>query len=208
MKTEKSNYKKIITISFLMILGFVILLTIRLNDWPWPWYFSRAAGIVAYLFLFLIMLSGIMIRTKTIYDFMSPSSAWTIHQYIGITLTIAIFAHIFSLIFDSFLGFSIKELLIPFSSEFDPIPVGLGVIALYIFAIVMMSSLFYKIKAPKLWRLLHYLAYPIFILVFIHGVFIGTDTSTPWMQIIYWATASVMVVATGYRMFYNWRKAQ
>lgn len=207
MKTEKSNYKKIITVSFLMILGFMILLTMRLNDWPWPWYFSRAAGIVAYLFLFLVMLSGIMIRTKTIYDFMSPSSAWAIHQYIGITLMIAIFAHIFSLLFDSFLGFSIKELLIPFGSEFDPIPVGLGVIALYIFAIVIMSSLFYKIKAPKLWRLLHYLAYPIFILAFIHGVSIGSDTSTPWMQIIYWSTASVMVVATGYRMFYNWRKA-
>lgn len=207
MTLNKIDYKKAFIVSFLMILGFVVLLTMRLNDWPWPWYFSRAAGIVAYMFLFLIMMSGIMIKTKTIYDFISPSSAWTIHQYIGITLTIAIFAHIFSLLFDSFLNVSIKELFIPFISDFEPIFIGLGVVALYLFVAVMASSLFYKIKTPKLWRLLHYLAYPTFILIFIHGVAIGSDTATPWMQVIYWSTASMMLASTGYRIFHNWRQA-
>lgn len=206
MTSDKINYKKAFIISFLMIFGFIALLTMRLNDWPWPWYFSRAAGIVAYLCLFLIMISGIMIKTKTIYDFMSPSSAWTIHQYIGITLAVAIFAHIFPLLFDSFLNISIKELFIPFISNFEPVFVGFGIIALYLFAAVMASSLFYKIKAPKLWRLLHYLAYPTFILVFIHGAVIGSDTATPLMQVVYWSTASTMAAATVYRIFHDWRQ--
>lgn len=200
---SKISYKKLIAISFLSVFVFIAFLTMRLNGWPWPWYISRASGIVAYVFLFLIMSSGILIKTKSIYDFMSPSTAWTVHQYFGITLIIAILTHIFSLLFDGFLNISIKELFIPFISNFEPVFVGFGVIALYLFAIVIISSLFYKLKTPKLWRALHYLSYPVFVLVFAHGVAIGSDSKMPWMQIVYWSTASMMAVLTIYRIFYK-----
>lgn len=182
---------------------FMVLFAMKESSSSFPWYISRASGIVSYIFLFLIMVSGMMITTKTMYRFLSPPTAWTLHQYMGITLSASIITHIVSLLFDNFLKFSIIELLIPFTSRFAVNYVAMGVIGFYLFIAVIISSLFYKMKIPKIWRLLHYLPYPIFILIFLHGINIGSDTQSPIMQILYWSTGSMMLIVTLYRIFYS-----
>lgn len=198
-----NNKIKLFIAAFLTVFIFVVLFVLKMNDSSLPWYISRASGIVSYLFLFLIMMSGIMITTKTMYRFLSPSTAWTMHQYIGITLTISIVAHVVSLLFDNFLKFSIADLFVPFASGFASNYIAMGIIGFYLFLAVIISSLFYKMKAPKIWRLLHYLPYPVFILIFIHGINIGSDTQTSTMQIVYWTTGTIMLTMAIYRIFYS-----
>ena len=154
-----NNKLKLFIAVFVSVFIFMALFAMKANESSFPWYISRASGIVSYIFLFLIMVSGAMITTKTMYRFLSPPTAWTFHQYLGITLSVSIITHIISLLFDNFLKFSIIELLVPFTSRFAGNYVALGIIGLYLFLAVIISSLFYKMKIPKIWRLLHYLPF-------------------------------------------------
>jgi DMSO/TMAO reductase YedYZ heme-binding membrane subunit len=173
---------------------------------PWPWYFSRASGIAAYLLLFLLIVSGIGIKTSLSFRLLEPTTAWVSHRLIALSLTFAIAIHLVSLLFDEFLKFTVVDLLVPFSSSFEPLYVGLGIIGFYIFLAVIISSLFFIHKTPKIWRLLHYLTYPVFILIFLHGILVGTDTFTNIMQNIYWSTGIIVGILTVYRLYISYKQ--
>jgi cytochrome b561 len=42
--------------------------------------------------------------------------------------------------------------------------------------------------STRLWRTIHLLAVPAFVLALLHGVFAGTDTQRPWMIALYGTT--------------------
>jgi len=179
--------------------------SIETQTTPWPWYFSRSSGIVSYLLLFLLIVSGIGIKTSLSFRLMDPTTAWVSHRLIAITLTFAITIHLISLLFDEFLKFTIIDLLVPFASSHEPLYVGLGVIGFYAFLAIIISSFFFIHKTPKIWRILHYLTYPVFILIFLHGILAGTDTSTNIMQNIYWSTGIIVGILVMYRLFISYK---
>ncbi|MFA6587879.1 MAG: hypothetical protein WCT08_02300 [Patescibacteria group bacterium] len=63
-------------------------------------------------------------------------------------------------------------------------------------------------KHPRFWRIVHYLGFPMFVLLFLHGILLGTDTKQIWMQIIYWATGSAVGLAVIYRILWRYYHRQ
>lgn len=175
---------------------------------PWPWYLTRAAGLTGYFVLFLIMILGISIQTRVAYKIIKPASALATHRFMGIALSIVMSVHIISLLFDKYLKFTIIDVLVPLASPYRPLYVSLGIIALYLFLAVIITSLFFRLKWPRLWRLLHYLTYLIFFLLFLHGVLIGTDTALPLMTYSYWITGLIAAAFVFFRLYRYWRKIQ
>lgn len=173
---------------------------------PWPWYISRASAIAAYLLLFLLIISGILIKTSIAFRFLSPTTAWVNHRLIALSLSFTVLIHISSLLFDKYAKFTVADLLIPFSTNFKPLYVALGIIGLYLLIIIMISSIYYIDKHPKIWRRLHYLTYPLFILIAFHGFFAGTDSGTALMQIIYLSTGIISGLLMLYRIYFHYRQ--
>jgi len=167
---------------------------------PWAWYFIRSSGLTAYMLLFLLIVSGIGIKTSLSYKIISPSNAWATHRLLGISLSVMISTHLVSLLFDEFLKFSFADILIPFVADFKSIYVGLGIIGFYLFLGIIITSLFCFNKTPRLWRLLHYLTYPTFILLLLHGIYTGTDTSLGFVQLMYLITGLIVLILTSYRI--------
>lgn len=167
---------------------------------PWSWYIARIAGITSYLMLFLLILSGIGITTGYILNLFGPVIAWRIHRTIGISLFFFIITHIIALYLDDFMNFSLTEILVPFVSNFKPLYLSLGIIGFYLFLIILFTSIILIVKKYKFWKIVHYLTYPTFIFLFIHGVFIGTDTQTLPMQIIYGSTGLIVLSIFIYRL--------
>jgi DMSO/TMAO reductase YedYZ heme-binding membrane subunit len=58
---------------------------------------------------------------------------------------------------------------------FGPLAIGLGIIALYLLAAVVVSSLFLIDRSSRLWHWLHYLSYVLAAAVFIHVLYTGSD---------------------------------
>lgn len=151
----------------------------------WPWYITRASGMAAAASLILLLLSGIGQITGQTFRLLDPLTAWASHRALGITFSISVLIHIFSLLFDHFITFNIWQLLVPWLSDYrsthwlglnvGSIYVAMGIVAMYLTVAVMITSLIWVEKKPALWKLVHYLSYVTIFLVFVHALYTGTD---------------------------------
>lgn len=173
----------------------------------WSWYATRASGLVAAFLLVLLILSGIGQVTGMTYRVVEPLNAWRLHRALGIAFGASVVVHVVVLLFDKFAPFTILQVLLPFTSTYMPVTIGglhlgslyvaLGVFAMYAAAIVLLTSLFWIDKKPFLWRLMHYLSYLLVVLIFFHGLLIGTDTRHGVMRVI-WLAFGLVILAGFY----------
>lgn len=165
----------------------------------YPWYISRASAITGFIFMFLIVVLGTGMTMGYAYKMFNPVFAWVLHKYLSIAFLVSVLVHGFSLMFDTFIKFGFTDVLIPFMSSFKPLYVGFGVIGLYLLLIIALTSIFMRTRAPKFWRSVHYLVYPLFVFGCVHGFLTGTDSKTLWMQVLYGMTSVVFVWLVFYR---------
>lgn len=164
-----------------------------------PWFLSRAAGIVGYILMFFIILLGSGMTTSYIYRYINPVKAWVVHKYLALALGLTLLIHIFSLLFDKFMNFGIKDILIPFFSNFKTVYLSAGIIAFYVLVVIIFTSLFIRLKYKRVWRGIHYAVYFLFTFSFIHGLFIGTDSKTIFMKTIYLSFGLIFIALLIYR---------
>jgi len=140
------------------------------------------------------------ITSGYIYYLFGPVFSWRLHRTYGVSLILFILIHIVTLAFDTTMKFSLADLLIPFYSSYKSLPLSLGIIGIYLFVVIIVTSLIWVVKKYQAWRYIHYLAFPAFVVLFLHGVLIGTDTANPIMLIVYWATGTMVVAGLLYRL--------
>lgn len=156
-----------------------------LNPDSIPWYLSRSAAIAAYILLFAVVIWGIGMTFGLTYKFIEPARAWQLHKEMSLSFAVLVAVHAFALLFDHFIGFKILDVLVPFYSDFKPLYLSFGIIGFYLLLAIIFSSIFMRLSSPRLWRKVHYLSYPLFVLATIHGLVIGTDSKTALMQGLY-----------------------
>lgn len=170
----------------------------------WPWYVARGAGMTAAALLVLLIISGIGLVTGFTYWLLEPVMAWSVHRAIAIAFIVSGFIHVFSLLFDRYVGFSVWQLIVPFTSHYDPVAidgfhvgslyVALGVIGMYVACVIVWTSLFWSGKRPRAWRTLHYLSYALVAMVFFHALFLGTDLQHGFLRTLWLLLGSIIVV--------------
>lgn len=175
---------------------------------PWPWYIARTTGWAGYFLISILVILGISIQTRIVYKIIKPVSALAIHRFLGIALSVIILTHIISLLFDKYLKFTIIDVLVPLASPYRPLFVSLGIVGFYLFLAVIITSLFFRLKWPKLWRLLHYLTYPMLVLIFFHGVLSGTDAKLPLIERSYQVINVIAIGFMLFRLYRYWQKRQ
>jgi len=171
----------------------------------WPWYIVRASGIVAGFSLIALMLSGIGSVTGHFFKFLEPITAWATHRALGITFVASIVIHVVTLLFDKFTPFTILHVLVPWASPYRPVSilgihfgslsVALGILAFYGSIIVLITSLLWIDKKPRFWKLIHFVTYGVIAAVFIHALFLGTDTGHGLGRIAWILSGIAVVVA-------------
>ena len=151
-----------------------------------PWYVIRVSGLLGVGLMGLLMVSGIGQVTGLTYRFIEPLKAWAIHKAVALGLVAVIAVHMLTLLIDSFMPFSIKQILIPFTSSYTNgttlfglsltgWAVGLGVLAMYAVAVIVASSLGWIDSKKKAWHWLHYLSYFAMAATLLHAVTVGTE---------------------------------
>lgn len=161
------------------------------------WELSRAAGIVAYLFLWLAIFSGLLSKTKMLQALgLAPWFMAVHHKSARLGLYFALF-HPLMLLYDNYIKFTLADLLIPFHSTYRPLYMSLGIFALYGMVFIITSPYFLRGRAFGYW---HLLTYPTYFFALWHGLSIGTDRSAVWLQGVYWITGSLIVYVSLYRL--------
>lgn len=170
------------------------------------WFLSRASGIVGFALLWLSMATGVIITNKMARLWPGGPVAFDVHEYTSLLGLAFIVFHALILMGDQYIGYTLKQVLTPFASTaYLPFWVGLGQLAIYGWFVVALSFYVRKPIGSRTWRLVHYLSYIVLLLGLVHGIASGTDTSSVWMQRLYWYAGGSLLFLTIYRVLINLR---
>jgi predicted ferric reductase len=172
------------------------------------WYLSRVGGFVAYVLLWLSVTFGLLLKSKIARVWPGMGRAAEFHRNLSAFALVYIAFHALILLGDRYIGFTLGALLIPFATAaYRPFWVGLGQIAAYLTATVVLSSYARRRIGTRMWRALHYATFILFYLALAHALLAGTDARTPWALALYISTGVITYALTVYRILSSGRAA-
>lgn len=157
--------------------------------------FGKLSGLIGFLFLSILVLSG---ETSRFFDkfFGMDKIIKFQRKFALITSFFVIFHPVLFILSDSFF---LKYLLPDFAS----IPMALGTFAFYIFIIVSISSVLYKRISYNVWQYIHIGTYFLFFFSFYHAIKIGPDMNNLFVKSLFYFLFFAMIVGIVYRTNYK-----
>jgi predicted ferric reductase len=172
------------------------------------WHLIRAAGLLAYALLWLSVAMGVFIRTRSLDDVLHRSWVFELHQTISVTAVIATAAHVVLVTQDKYVTIGLKQVLLPMSSDWRPLPISLGVLATYLLVLVLGTSMLRHYLSFRAWRAVHYLSFPAWITALIHGILTGNDSHVLGMTWMYALSAEAVLLLLIQRFFLTRRRTK
>jgi len=171
----------------------------HLTSSPVDWYAARAAGITAYLLLSGVVLLGLTMAAKL------PLARWPrftledVHRFGGLLVGSFVTIHVVTVAIDSWLPFTLQSLIVPFTSRYRPLWVGLGIAAAELLVSLAVTNHYRRKLRYTFWRRAHYLNFAVWSAATVHGIGSGTDRSSPWALAVYAAAVSAVSAAVVWR---------
>jgi predicted ferric reductase len=157
------------------------------------WDVLRAAGIGAFVMLFLSVSWGLVATTQALGKRVAKPTAIAVHQFLSTVGLLLLAVHVGGLLLDTYTPFHVLDVLVPLHASYRTAGVAFGVVGMYAMVIVLVSSWMRKRIGTAWWRRLHALAAPAYVLALLHGVFAGTDASRTWMYVMYVGSAALVL---------------
>ncbi len=152
---------------------------------PALWYATRASGIAAYVILSVVVCIGISMGGKAQSALWPRFSVEGVHRFGGLLVGALIGIHVATIALDSFLPFSVLNLVVPFTSTYRPLWTGLGIAAAELLLALAITNHYRKRLPYRFWRTAHYANFAVWTLAVLHGVMSGTDRGVWWLAMIY-----------------------
>ena len=165
------------------------------------WLLSRASALVSFGLLWLSMLLGLLITSKTARLWPGSPTAFDLHEHTSLLGLLFALLHALLLLGDQYIHFQPLQLALPFASTaYRPFAVGLGQLAFYAWVILIGSFYLRKQISPSAWRALHWTSFLAFGLSLVHGITAGTDSSAALMMGFYWMASGSVLFLFAYRI--------
>ena len=164
------------------------------------WYSGRGAGTVALVLLTIVMVLGIVGRSGRPLPGLPRFAVADLHRNASLVALAVVLVHLTVLFLDPIAQLRLRDVIIPFGYVYRPLWVGLGVVGMELLLGLVLTSLARRRIGARGWRLLHWLAYAMWPVAWLHGWFSGTDAGTGWFRLIAIACAVATVAAAGWRL--------
>jgi predicted ferric reductase len=165
------------------------------------WYLSRGSALIAFVLLWVSMLMGVLITSRLSQLWPGGPAAFDLHQYLSLLGLAFAGMHGVLLLGDSYMNYSLVQILLPFSSaQYKPIWVGLGQAGFYVWAVLVGSYYVRRKIGGATWRWLHFASFVCYLGALLHGLVSGTDSSSPPLQVFYWVSGAVLLFFIVYRI--------
>jgi sulfoxide reductase heme-binding subunit YedZ len=168
------------------------------------WYSTRATGLVALVLLTATVVLGVLtsvrLRTRNWPGFAFQS----LHRRISLLTVVFVGLHVVTTVSDSFAPIGWVSAVVPFTSPYRRLWLGLGTVAVDLLLAVAVSSLLRHRISPHSWRALHWLAYASWPLAVAHGLGTGTDPHLGWVFLLVVGCVAAVVGAVGWRLVAGW----
>src|SRR6185436_4086433 len=101
------------------------------------WYLSRSAGLSAYMVLYLVVILGLCIRTRGLDRLVARWRVTDIHIFLSLLMMGLVFLHAGALLWDGFIGYSLRDILLPFSTGYRTFWTAIGIVTAYLLIVVL-----------------------------------------------------------------------
>lgn len=167
------------------------------------WFATRGFGVVSLILLTTIVVLGVAGATRW------RSTRWPrfvvagLHRNLTLLALVFIALHVITTVLDGYAPISIVNAVIPFTSPYRPIWLGLGAVALDLLLALTVTSLLRARIGYARWRALHWFAYASWPIALVHGLGTGTDSRIGWFQVVAVVCVASVVTAVLWRVAAN-----
>jgi predicted ferric reductase len=158
------------------------------------WYTTRGAGAVTLLLLSAVMVLGVLSAARF------ESAGWPrfvttgFHRNLSLLAVIFLALHIVTAVVDPYTNLDWVVAVIPFSSSYRTLWLGLGTVAFDLLLAVLLTSLLRIFIGRRTWRAVHWLAYASWPIAILHGFGTGTDAWSTWLLVL----SAICITAVGW----------
>lgn len=164
------------------------------------YYIGKLAGLIGLLFLSILIISG---DTARYFDrFFGMDKIIKFQRKFSLIATIFVISHPFFFMLSSgtYLNYLIPNLAV--------LPLALGIISLYIYMLIIVSSVLYKRISYCAWQYIHLLTYILFFFSLYHAFKTGSDMGNKFIQLIFGILLLGAIVGGIYRIDYKLKNKQ
>jgi DMSO/TMAO reductase YedYZ heme-binding membrane subunit len=160
-----------------------------------PWYVARASGVVAWALLAGSVLCGLAMTTRTFRRHVRRPWLLDLHRFLGGLALCFTVIHVAAIVGDTYVRFGLADVAVPLASAWHPVGVAFGIVGLYLLVAVETTSLIRDRIPNALWRRVHFLSFPLYVVTTAHLLTAGTDRGNPLLLLtVVAATAGVLTL--------------
>jgi methionine sulfoxide reductase heme-binding subunit len=164
------------------------------------WYVSRATGVVALVLLTCVVVLGIMVRRRRVLPGLPRYGTWSLHRSLSLFAVAFVALHVISAIADPYVTIGIAAAVIPFTSQYETLWLGLGAVSLDLVAALVVTSLLRARIGRRTWRAVHWLSYAAWPVALAHSFGSSSDLQHGWLMWLGIGCAAAVTAAAAWRL--------
>lgn len=164
------------------------------------WYASRATGVVALVLLTIVVLLGIGVNRRGRLPGLPRFAITGLHRSLSLLAVAFIAIHVVAAVADPYVTIGIAAAVIPFSSPYKPLWIGLGAISFDLIIALIVTSLARARIGRRTWRAVHWLAYACWPVALLHSIGSSTDLRAGWLLVLAIGCTATVLAATCWRV--------
>jgi sulfoxide reductase heme-binding subunit YedZ len=164
------------------------------------WYATRATGLVALVLLTGTVVLGIASTSRRPAPGLPRVVIAGLHRNLALLAAVLISLHVLTTVADSYARIGLAAAVIPFSSGYRRLWLGLGTMAFDLLLAVTATSLLRDRLSYRGWRAVHWLGYACWPAALWHGLGTGTDSRVPWLLALNALCAASVLGAAAWRL--------
>lgn len=182
------------------------LLSIRQVDSSSFWQFSRIAGVLAYVAMWLSVMTGLSIGSQTSHYWFERGKVLAWHEFFTWLAIVMAGFHAGALLKDDYIAPTLSQILLPFAwhsvrlSAWAWLWIGLGQVAVYVMALLALIAKHKHKLVKSLWKYLHASVLLAYVASVVHGLFVGTDSQQLWVKLLFVGTNIALAVMVLFRI--------
>lgn len=164
------------------------------------WYASRATGVVSLILFSAVAILGILVNRQGRLPGLPRFAVTGLHRNLSLLTVAFLGMHVVTAIVDGYASVGWLSVVVPFTSSYERFWIGLGTVAIDLFAALIITSLLRDRIKASIWRGIHWLAYLSYPVVVIHALGASKDLHSGMLLALTMATVFAVVAAVAYRV--------
>lgn len=178
----------------------VLFLAAASSQPSWLWYATRGLGVTVLIVLTATVVLGVATAVRWSGQDTPGFVAPELHRNLSLVASVLLVAHVATSVLDPFAQITVRDAVIPVGATYRPIWLGLGVLSMDILVAVIVTSLLRHRIGPRLWKVIHWVAYASWPMAVVHTLGTGSDVRSPWLIALVAACVAAVLLAVQNRL--------